>query len=160
MTMGLRIDAYGPISVSAGGIAEMSELSMQVRKIADALDAAGNTSAAIGNAFAIGSAALGSLALFGAYAGRADIATLDVLDPWAFTGLLLGTMTSFAFSAMTMTSVRYVAQGMVEECRLQFKEFLQTRKTPDYDGGIRISAEASLKEMIAPKLLVISHLSG
>ena len=69
-------------------------------------------------------------------------------------------MTPFAFSAMTMSSVGYAAQDMVAECRLQFKEFLQTRKTPDYDGGIRISTEASLKEMIAPKLLVISHLSG
>ena len=88
------------------------------------------------------------------------IATVDVLDPWTFTGLLLGAMIPFAFSAMTMTSVGYAAQDMVDECRLQFKEILQNGKAPEYDRCIRISTEASLKEMIAPKLLVISHLSG
>ena len=124
-------------------------------KITDTLDAADNTRAAIGKGFAIGSAALVSLALFCTCTVRADIATVDVLDPWASTSLLLGAMIPLAVSAMTMTSVGYAAQDMVEECRLQFKEFLQTGKAPDYDRCIRISTKASPKEMIAPKLLVM-----
>jgi len=123
--------------------------------VTDALDAAGNTTAAIGKGFAIGSAALVSLALFGAYTVRAGIKRVDVLDPWTFTGLLLGAMIPFAFSAMTMKSVGFAAQDMVEECRLQFKEILQGNAQPDYDRCIRISTEASLKEMIAPGLLVM-----
>merc|ERR1719229_1830827 len=155
MTMALTIDAYGPISDNAGGIAEMSGLPETVRGLTDCLDAAGNTTAAIGKGFAIGSAALVSLALFGAYTVRAKIHNVDVLDPWTFTGLLLGAMIPFAFSAMTMTSVGYAAQDMVEECRRQFREILGHGAQPDYDRCIRISTEASLKEMIAPGLLVM-----
>merc|ERR1712226_1088147 len=116
MTMGLTIDAYGPISDNAGGIAEMAQMPDTVRTLTDCLDAAGNTTAAIGKGFAIGSAALVSLALFGAFTVRADVSKVDILDPWTFTGLLLGACIPFKFSAMTMTSVGYAAQDMVEEC--------------------------------------------
>merc|ERR1712190_362298 len=157
MSMGLTIDAYGPISDNAGGLAEMAfhDVVMCVRTRTDCLDAAGNTTAAIGKGFAIGSAVLVSLALFGAYTVRAEIKTVDVLDPWTFTGLLLGAMIPFAFSAMTMTSVGYAAQDMVEECRRQFRDILDKGAKPDYQRCIEISTHASLKEMVAPGLLVM-----
>ncbi|CAJ2634656.1 unnamed protein product [Trifolium pratense] len=155
---GLAIDAYGPISDNAGGIAEMAGMSHRIRERTDALDAAGNTTAAIGKGFAIGSAALVSLALFGAFVSRAGITTVDVLTPKVFIGLLVGSMLPYWFSAMTMKSVGSAALKMVEEVRRQFNTIpglMEGTAKPDYATCVTISTDASIKEMIPPGALVM-----
>nr|AAA61610.1 pyrophosphatase [Beta vulgaris] len=155
---GLAIDAYGPISDNAGGIAEMAGMSHRIRERTDALDAAGNTTAAIGKGFAIGSAALVSLALFGAFVSRASIQTVDVLTPKVFIGLIVGAMLPYWFSAMTMKSVGSAALKMVEEVPKQFNTIpglLEGTAKPDYATCVKISTDASIKEMIPPGALVM-----
>lgn len=157
LPIALAIDGYGPISDNAGGIAEMTGLHPSVRRRTDKLDAAGNTTAAIGKGFAIGSACLVSLALFGAYVTKAGIDKVNILKPLEFSGLLIGAMIPYAFSALTMSAVGNAANDMIAEISRQFRDerIKSGQIPPDYDKCIAISTTASIKKMIVPGILVI-----
>ena len=158
IAVALTIDAYGPVADNAGGLAEMAHMGPEIRQRTDILDAAGNTTAAVGKGFAIGSAALTALALFSAYVTRCNLDSINLLDPWVMAGLLTGGALTCAFSAMTMRSVGLAALDMIMEVREQFRTIpglLEGTGKADYAKCVDIATASSLREMMRPGLMVV-----